>query len=273
MRYLKDWRLIPFQKLSGIENMAIDEFMIYYYEKYKIPVLRLYTWDCPSISVGKYQNVMNDINIEFCSEEDVYIVRRITGGGAILHNNELTYSFVCSEKDINANKLSVKEIFEKINEFLLEFYKAFNLKPNFAKNVFKQKKFGCRSSFCFADNEEYDIVIKNKKIGGNAQFRKKNIIFQHGSIPFDISEEKIKKYFYYKVNFDNFTCLNRLLKRQIEIKEAEKIFIKAFKKILKANLKEEAITYAEKDKIEKLILKKYGSDEWNLKGEINENKS
>ncbi len=270
MRYLKDWRLIPLQKLSGVENMATDEFMIYYYEKYKVPVLRLYTWESPSISVGKYQNVMNDINIEICSEEDVYLVRRITGGGAILHNNELTYSFVCSEKDLKVNKLSFKEIFERINEFLLEFYRSFNLKPDFAKNVFKQKKLGSRSPFCFADNEEYDIVIKNKKIGGNAQFRKRNIIFQHGSIPFDISEEKIKKYFCSKINFDNFTCLNKLLKREVDLKEAEKHFIKAFKRILKANLKEENITSTEKDKIEKFILKKYGSDEWNLKGELSE---
>lgn len=273
MRYLKDWRFIPFQKFSGFENMAIDEFMIHYYEKYKIPVLRLYSWDGPSISVGKYQNVLNDVNIDSCSRDDVYIVRRITGGGAILHNNELTYSFVCSEKDIKVDKLSIKEVYERINEFLLEFYRMFNLKPNFAKNIFKQKKLGCRSPFCFTDSEEYDIVIKNKKIGGNAQFRKKNIIFQHGSIPFDISEEKIKKYFNCKVNFENFTCLNELLKKEVEIKEVEKCFIKVFKKVLKANLKEENITSTEKDKIEKLILKKYGSDEWNLKGEISDNKN
>lgn len=272
MRYVKDWRFLPLNKYSGYENMAIDEFMVYYYENNRIPVLRLYLWESPTISVGKYQDVIKEINIDKCSEEDVYIIRRMTGGGAIFHNSELTYSLVCSEKDIKSDKLSVKETYERLNEFLLEMYRLLGLSAGFAKNL-KKKKLGIRSPFCFSDCEEYDIIIKNKKIGGNAQCRKKNIIFQHGSIPFEINIEKIKKYFNFKINNNNFTTLCELLKKEIDVNEIEKVFLKAFKKVLKANLKAQNLLSSEKNKIDKLVLKKYGSDEWNLKGEKIESNS
>jgi len=272
MRHLKtkEWRLIPYEKYPCLENMAIDEYLIKYYEKTSIPVLRIYGWSNISISVGKFQDVLNDINIEECTKDDVFIVRRITGGGAIVHNEELTYSIVCSDSDIDCKNLSVKETYEKLNTFILNFYKSLGIKAMFAKDSSKKIRFSEASAFCFSANEEYDIMIRGKKIGGNAQLRKKNIIFQHGSIPVQNSNEKIKKFFNKKINFNNFTSLQEILKRKIELDEIKDSFLNAFKTTLKVKFNEEKLSQKERDCVDKLILNKYSSDDWNIKG-INNN--
>lgn len=269
MRYIKmkEWRLIPFEKFSCFENMAIDEFLIKYYEKTKKPVLRVYGWSNISISVGKYQNVLNDINIDECTKDDVFIVRRITGGGAIVHNEELSYSLVCSDSDINCKNLSIKETYEKLNKFILNFYNSLGVKAFFAKDYSKKIRFSNGNSpFCFSSNEEYDILVYGKKIGGNAQFRKKNIIFQHGSIPIQNSNEKIKKFFYKKINFNNFTSLSEILQRIIGLESLIRNFINSFKSTFKIKINEGNLMQKEREIVDKLILTKYSSDEWNIRG-------
>jgi lipoate-protein ligase A len=113
-------------------------------------------------------------------------VRRITGGGAIYHSEELTYSLVCSVDQVKASG-SVLHSFKVICAFLLSLYKSLGLEADFAieskPDYFNNKKILGSAPFCFAAKEKYDILIGNKKIGGNAQKRSKGIIFQHGSIP------------------------------------------------------------------------------------------
>lgn len=273
MRHVKtkEWRLIPYEKFSCLDNMAIDEYLIKYYEKTQKPVLRVYGWSNISISVGKYQNVLNDINIEECTKDDVFIVRRITGGGAIVHNEELTYSLVCSDADINCKNLSVKEAYERLNSFILNFYKSLGIKAVFTKDYSKRLRLSDSvSPFCFSANEEYDILVRGKKIGGNAQFRKKNIIFQHGSVPVQNSNEKIKKFFNKKINFNNFTSLFEILKKKLKLEFLIEKFINAFIVTFDNKIKEEKLTQKERDSVDKLILNKYSKDEWNIKG-INNN--
>lgn len=249
--------------------MAIDEYMIKYYEKTKRPVLRFYGWSPASISIGKYQDAMNDINIEVCTDDDMTIVRRMTGGGAILHDEELTYSVVCSEEDIGCKNLSVKQAFEKLNAFVLNMYRELGLKAVYAKDFSKKMKFGEPVPFCFSCNEEYDILVRGKKLGGNAQNRKKDIIFQHGSIPFEHGRDKAARYFIRKINFDNYTTLPEALKKKISVDEVSKKLEGAFKKMFKIKLKEEKLNDREKEAVDKLVIEKYSSDEWNIKGESN----
>ena len=266
MRNVKEWRYIPYDKQPAAENMALDEYLIKYYKKTGKPVFRVYGWNPAAISVGKNQDVMRDINIEKCTDDEMCIVRRITGGGAIFHSAELTYSLVCSESDIGCRGLPVKESYEKLNAFIIDFYKGLGLKAAFAKDALKKAKFGEPASFCFSGNEEYDIVCSGKKLGGNAQARFKEIIFQHGSIPIEKEFEKAQRYFNCKINPDNFTSLEALLKKREDASEFEKALKKSFEKTLGIKLKEEKPAEKEKEAVDTLTLGKYSSDEWNLKG-------
>ncbi|HRU39196.1 MAG TPA: lipoate--protein ligase family protein [Candidatus Goldiibacteriota bacterium] len=269
MRTVKEWRLLAYEKMPCYENMAIDECMIKFYEKTRRPILRLYGWSPAAISIGKHQNPLSDINIEACTDDDMAIVRRITGGGAILHDDELTYSLVCSEDDINCKNQPVKASFEKLNSFIMNFYREMGLKPAYAKDAAKKARLGAVSAFCFSGSEEYDIMVKGKKIGGNAQCRKKDVIFQHGSIPFSSSEERAAKYFNLRIDFGNFTTLKDAIKKKTDPAEAAKRLESAFKRTFKFRLKEEKLTDKEKELVDKFVIEKYSSDEWNIKGDSN----
>src|SRR4030067_1527656 len=81
----------------GPENMAVDENLMHCHLRALRPVLRTYAWDPPAISIGRYQTT-DRIYYEACRKDGVPVVRRITGGGAIFHDSEVTYSFVCPER-------------------------------------------------------------------------------------------------------------------------------------------------------------------------------
>ncbi|MEI7542571.1 MAG: lipoate--protein ligase family protein [bacterium] len=261
----KNTRYIPFLKYSPYENMAIDEYMISYYEKIRQPVFRLYAWSPAGISVGKNQEVLKDINLENCKSKAVPVVRRITGGGAIYHNNEVTYSIVCSEKDLSENNLTVKESFEKVNQFILKMYAKCGLVAAYAKEFQPAaKQIENNSAFCFASNEEYDIIIKGKKIGGNAQARKKDLIFQHGSIPIKPSPQAMD-YFNKKENSDNYSDLSTIASRDISEVEVCANMVAAFAETFSCSLEIKPLEIEEKHEVVALLTSKYAINNWNLK--------
>jgi len=178
------WRLIDTGPLSGAENMAIDEALLSCFDPAKSrPILRLYGWSPPAFSYGRFQKPEEIIDLEKCRADGVQTVRRITGGGVIYHAGELTYSLVCPVEFIPGAR-SVKDAFFHLTSFLLAFYRSLGLKAcHAAEHYHGSRRLGERTSLCFAGIESCDILIKGKKIGGNAQRRLKNVIFQHGSIP------------------------------------------------------------------------------------------
>ncbi len=178
------WRLIDTGPLDGPANMAVDEALLACFDPERSrPILRLYGWEPPAFSLGRFQNGVEVLDLEKCAAAGVPVVRRITGGGAIYHAEELTYSIVCAPHHIPP-AVSVKDSFRMLTRFLLHFYGELGLEPCYAADHFPAgTRLGERTPFCFAGKESCDIIIGGKKIGGNAQRRLRNVIFQHGSIP------------------------------------------------------------------------------------------
>jgi lipoate-protein ligase A len=178
------WRLIVTPPLSGAENMAIDEALLRSFDPaVSLPVLRIYGWNPPSLSLGRYQKAADILDLERCRNDGVAVVRRITGGGVIYHADELTYSLVCAPGQIPPTS-SIKDSFRVLTGFLLRFYRALGLVALYAvDSVPEGTRLGERTAFCFAGKESFDILANGFKIGGNAQRRLKEVIFQHGSIP------------------------------------------------------------------------------------------
>ena len=178
------WRLIDTGPCSGVENMAIDEALLHNFDPTESrPVLRLYGWEPASLSLGRFQNVAEELDLEHISAAAVPIVRRITGGGAIYHADELTYSIVCSPDQIQHTS-TIKDTFRVLTSFLLDFYRQLGLPADYAADcAMPDERLGGRTPFCFAGKESFDILVNGRKIGGNAQRRLKQVIFQHGSIP------------------------------------------------------------------------------------------
>src|SRR5512147_750039 len=121
------WRLIIDGCGDGYYNMAADEALLVHYRSRHVPTLRLYGWNKPFISLGYKQNPA-DFLYDHCPFS---FVRRITGGAAILHDKEVTYSLVCSYADLDL-PAGVKAGYRHICSFLKDFYQGCGLKAVFA---------------------------------------------------------------------------------------------------------------------------------------------
>jgi lipoate-protein ligase A len=183
-RNLTRWRLVDTGPLDGPANMAVDEALLQHFDPAaSLPVLRLYGWEPPAFSLGRFQRAEEALHLDRCTAGGIPVVRRITGGGVIYHAAELTYSVVCAPRHISDAR-GVKESFRALTGFLLRFYGNLGIEASWAvDSPSAGARFGGRTPLCFAGKEEYDIVAGGRKIGGNAQRRLKDVIFQHGSVP------------------------------------------------------------------------------------------
>lgn len=176
------WKFLPYAEYSPAENMAIDEMLIHSYAADRIPVLRLYGWEPTGISIGYFQDPARFLNLTACASRGIPLVRRLTGGGCIVHGPGITYSMVFSDKDM-ALPESVKASFQYLCSFIIAFYRGRGLDADYAVNRNTKGPLGEFTDLCWESSQHYDITVGDKKIGGNAQKRSRDIIFQHGFIP------------------------------------------------------------------------------------------
>lgn len=176
MKFNNKFRLIITQNLSSSINSNIDKALFKSFKNDSIPVLRLYTWeDCVTLGAGQKLDDYEKLQTSYKNN----ISKRLTGGGVLFHGHDISYTILVNPNMIE-NK-DVKETYFLICQFLLKFYEDLGLKADFAKD--NKDIVLSKSPFCQVGFEAYDIIINNKKIGGNAQKRAKNCILQHGSIP------------------------------------------------------------------------------------------
>ena len=163
---------IRFSKIRVLEtgygnaalNMAIDEALIENIGD--TPILRIYGWWPAAVSIGYFQSIREEVDLEKCSKIGVDVVRRLTGGGAVLHETELTYSFITKQYPQN-----IMESYRWICETI----------------VISIKRLGFDASFVPLN----DIVVKGKKVSGSAQTRRKGVLLQHGTLLLDVDVDKM----------------------------------------------------------------------------------
>ena len=188
-----NWRLLITPGADARYNMALDQALFTCYALQKIPTLRIYSWQPHAVTIGRNQNLEETVFVDQCSKDNVDIIRRPSGGQAIFHADELTYSVVGSLADIGAG-CSVKDSYRLLCSCVIGAYKLLGLDACFAFENKNMDFHRTGTNLCFAAREDYDILIDKKKIGGNAQRRKKDIIMQHGSIPYSFSYNDNVKY-------------------------------------------------------------------------------
>lgn len=186
----KEWRLIEFNCLDAYTNMAIDEAIFIGREKLGLPAtLRFYGWRPAAVSIGYFQRI-EDSSLEEYKRQKLTIVRRFTGGGAILHTNEITYSLACPTNEFIAFS-NIKKTQQLVHQAIILALQNMRINARLERKQTKKPTL----YFCFVNPSEDDVVEDGQKIVGSAQRRKKKVFFQHGSILMDsrITSESIKE--------------------------------------------------------------------------------
>ncbi|QHL13590.1 lipoate--protein ligase family protein [Staphylococcus aureus] len=268
------WNFINTGSKDPYYNMAMDEALLNFVSRGEIdPVIRFYTWNPATLSIGYFQRLQKEIDIDKVKEKGFGLVRRQTGGRGVLHDKELTYSVIVPESHPNMPS-TVTEAYRVISQGLLEGFKNLGFNTYFAvpKTPEEHQKLKQpRSSVCFDAPSWYELVVEGRKIAGSAQTRQKGVILQHGSILQDIDIDELFDMFIYKNErlklkmkeafVEKAVAINDISDKHITISQMEEAFEKGFKKGLNIELKPLELTEAQLAEVEELT-EKYRSDEW-----------
>ena len=199
-------KFIPYQVYSGKENMSIDNDLLEksIYEKSDIPIFRLYGWKPACISLGKNQ-ADSFIDKNFLISKNINIVRRLTGGRALLHDNEITYSFICPVSYLK-NGENVQKSYIEISQILINKFSKLGIELTFGGKKSVNTKF----DYCMLISTGADLCYKGKKLIGSAQCRKQGYILQHGSILYDYDKELLEQIFHEKVDTTSVTSMKEI---------------------------------------------------------------
>lgn len=247
------WRLIDMRIENAPTQMAIDEAIAMARLKHDTPnTIRVYRWQPSAVSIGYFQSIEKEVNLEACEEYGVDVIRRITGGGAVYHDygGEITYSLVAPESH------------PKMPRDILESYKEIcGAIINGLGNL------GVEAEFVPVN----DIGAGGKKISGNAQTRRHGVVLQHGTVLVDsdikrmfevlrVSKAKISDKLIAAVE-ERVTNIRRYLDREVSFNEARNALVKGFEDSFDIELEPGQLTTEEEELVKELHAK-YSSHDW-----------
>ncbi|MCG1733606.1 lipoate--protein ligase family protein [Staphylococcus epidermidis] len=268
------WNFINTGSKNPYYNMAMDEALLNFVSHGEIdPVIRFYTWNPATLSIGYFQRLQKEIDIDKVKEKGYGLVRRQTGGRGVLHDKELTYSVIVPESHPNMPS-TVTEAYKIISQGLLEGFKNLGFETYFAIPRSKEERDKLkqpRSSVCFDAPSWYELVVEGRKIAGSAQTRQKGVILQHGSILQDIDIDDLFDMFKFKNERlkakmkENFVqkavAINDISNQHITLNEMENAFEAGFKKGLNIDFKPLELTEKQLEEVQELE-DKYRSEAW-----------
>ncbi len=252
-----NWRLLTVTTDSYKEQMAIDEANMEAVASGKSPpILRICYFKKPAVSIGFFQMVNKEVNVELCKKKGVEIFRRMTGGGAVYKDPlaELNYSFIAPETD------------QRIPTDILKSYRK--ICGAVIKGLNEELAIKCEFK------PINDIVLNGKKISGNAQTRKDGVLLQHGTILLDVDYDKMFSFLKVpksKVKDKNIneikervTSLRRELGREVTMEEVRLSVIRGFEDTFHVQFLEDNLSKEEIKREKFLYEYKYNTDEWNF---------
>lgn len=196
-------KFIPYEVKTGAENMQIDSDLLDWAidTQFKDAIFRLYGWSPACISLGRNQKD-DFINQQLIKDNNIDVVRRLTGGRALLHDDELTYSFICPVDYLEHGE-NVVESYKEISQILIDKLDAIGIHTDFGAQKAVKTKF----DYCMLISTGADLCYQGKKLIGSAQCRKNGYILQHGSILMDYNKDLLEKIFDEKVETTEVTCI------------------------------------------------------------------
>nr|WP_295974263.1 biotin/lipoate A/B protein ligase family protein [uncultured Bacillus sp.] len=271
------WRFIDSGNGSASFNMALDEALLNWQSQGEFPpVIRFYGWEPATLSIGYFQKVEKEIDLDAVKRLELGFVRRPTGGRGVLHEHELTYSVIVSESHPKMPR-SVTEAYRVISQGILKGFHQLGLNACFAVPKTSEEREALKSphsAVCFDAPSWYELVVEGRKVAGSAQTRQKGVILQHGSILLELDEDKLFSLFKYpnervkdrmQKSFKNkAVAINDISPRNITLDEAKTAFRKGFEEGLDIHLEPYELTESELRYVRQIAKGRYESDDWNF---------
>jgi len=253
---IKQWRLIDTGLREGAWNMAVDEALLKCYTQENMPILHLYRWE-NFISLGRFSAIEKSVDVKQLKKNNIGCVRRISGGGILVHGSDLSYSLILPR---NICKEGLKANYRYWCTFLLCLYEKLGLKACFVQELGLERKY---SNICLAGHEPYDIAIEGKKIGGNAQRYTRNVLFQHGSIPMQLNETIFDSLFLEESGMESAASLQKCGVK-ISHEMLAELLIETFCETFEAEVVPSSLSLDEERNAKELFENKYTQEGWNL---------
>ncbi|MFZ0532055.1 MAG: biotin/lipoate A/B protein ligase family protein [Anaerolineales bacterium] len=266
----QQWRLLVTPPSHGAWNMAMDEAVLEAVgQSQALPSLRLYAWEPPCLSIG-YAQPSADVDLNSLSNLGWDWVRRPTGGRAILHTDELTYSVIVP---LNEPRVSggVIESYQRLSKALLAALHSLNI-PAEAHPINPSGNIQESATVCFEAPSNYEIVVHGKKLIGNAQARRKNGVLQHGTLPLSGDLTRITQVLVYSDEqsrrqaalrlLSHATTVETVLGYKITWETVAKAFTAGFQSELDIELVRGDLSDQEIKRTERLEQEKYSHPSW-----------
>ncbi|MFX1509025.1 MAG: biotin/lipoate A/B protein ligase family protein [Promethearchaeota archaeon] len=255
----KLWRLIRTGIFNAFENMAIDHVLLDGCHKDTAAnTIRFYRWNPSAVSIGRFQHLNDEVNVDACQKLNIDVVRRISSGGAVYHDfeGELTYSIICRTDDAQLPS-DVIETYKRLCSGLLVGLNRLGVSAKFASG-----------------SEHYcpNLFVKKRKISGNAQSRRGNTLLQHGTILRSLDLHKM--FTFLKINKRkadvdgikraamSLTSLQHELGKTPSFGQIEEALIEGLSGTLPARFYEEGLTDAELQSARQIAESWYANEDW-----------
>ncbi|MFN8412268.1 MAG: lipoate--protein ligase family protein [Anaerolineales bacterium] len=267
---MNTWRLIYTTPTHGAWNMAADESILEHIGRGESqPTLRLYAWSPPCLSLGHAQS-FNDVDLDQIRQHGWEVVRRATGGRAILHTDELTYS-VTGSADEPALAGSILESYNRLAQALLHAIRELGL-PVEMKEHIQEPAVQNLNPVCFEVPSTYEITVQEKKLIGSAQARKKEGVLQHGSLPLHGDLTRICQALIFKDEaareraaqrlLERATTVETVLGRRVSWEVAAQAFVRGFESELGIQFERGEMSASELKRTDELVKEKYAHASW-----------
>jgi lipoate-protein ligase A len=264
------FRFIDTNGNNGAMNMAIDEALLIAQNEKKLPpAIRVYQFVPPTLSIGYFQSMDKEVDLEHCREKEFDYVRRPTGGRAVLHDKELTYSVTISYPH-RILEMNLLDSFHYLSNGIIKAIEELG-----GNAYFSEREDGEISSpSCFASPTFSDILMNGKKIVGSAQMRNKFGLLQHGSILFKVNIEdifyclKIKEAVRPKIieqAKSKISSLSDEIGKKIGFADIKTALKEGMSEILGEEIIDYELSASEREIANELYINKYNTNEWNFK--------
>lgn len=269
---MNEWRMLQSGLSDGATNMAMDEAMTEALAAGRIrPTLRFYGWRPYAVSLGYFQKADREMDLAACRAQGIDIVRRLTGGRAVLHSTELTYSIVVPE-DYEDMPRTITASYSRLTKGLLLGLRELGVDAQMAIPVQAYgNEHGRRktSAACFDAPSHYELTVDRRKLVGSAQVRRQGVILQHGSILLDFDALQMASILKDK-NPDILEILQckvtslKQLKIDTALPELMNVLARGFEQALNISLVPGEPVQYERELLPSLITK-YANETWTLK--------